>query len=430
MNVRIYTRVSHEEQLLGKSLDAQKKSLLEYAKANNMNVVKEYCDAGISASTIEKRKAFKKMLDEVQPNETILFTKLDRFSRNILDANLVVKNLDKINVNIKAIQEDDIDTSTPDGRFIFNLKLSLAQREREVTGMRIKNVLDYKKSKGEIITGKHPIGYKIIDKKAYIDDEESKKVIDLFDIYISTHSIRKTKEIFNNKYNTQYGDKNIAHMLKNEKYKGDTIYPQIISDSVYMDAKSILSSKYVRYSRNNFYVFSGLLRCGYCGARLNSAPKKIKNGISYNYKCNSSNSYINKSCFCMVETKIEKMIIEQVEEDLKNTLINESYVSEQNDINDRINNLKAKQTRIKEAFIDGILDRQEMNERIHSIQMEINELNAKEKSPNTIQLDDNALNIYKSFDRQQKSAFWKTLIDNVYVYKDHVDIEYKKSPYR
>ena len=48
------------------------------------------------------------------------------FSRNLLDANIVVKELTKKDVSIKAINEDDIDTSTADGKFIFNLKIIIS----------------------------------------------------------------------------------------------------------------------------------------------------------------------------------------------------------------------------------------------------------------------------------------------------------------
>ena len=43
----IYTRVSTAIQIEGYSLDAQEKKLLEYAKLNEMTVVKKYCDEGI-----------------------------------------------------------------------------------------------------------------------------------------------------------------------------------------------------------------------------------------------------------------------------------------------------------------------------------------------------------------------------------------------
>ena len=54
---------------------------------------------------------------------------------------------------MKAIDEDDDDTSTADGMFMFNLKVSLAQREIGKTSERIKFVFKNKREKGEVTSG-------------------------------------------------------------------------------------------------------------------------------------------------------------------------------------------------------------------------------------------------------------------------------------
>lgn len=148
-NVRLYIRVSHEEQVkFGYSIDAQINALKTYCKENKLIVKGRYVDEGISAYSIKKRHALQKMINESENGDIILFTKLDRFSRNVLDANIILKNLNDKGVSIKAINEDDIDTSTADGKFIFDLKLSLAERERNKTSERINDVFKYKAQKG------------------------------------------------------------------------------------------------------------------------------------------------------------------------------------------------------------------------------------------------------------------------------------------
>ena len=129
IRVVIYVRVSHDEQKkFGFSIAAQLDKLRAYAEEHGYIVVFEFVDEGHSASST-KRPALQEMIKRTKEYDVILFTKLDRFSRNVLDANELVQRLDKENVSIKAIEEDDIDTSTADGMFMFNLKVSLAQRE-------------------------------------------------------------------------------------------------------------------------------------------------------------------------------------------------------------------------------------------------------------------------------------------------------------
>ena len=55
------------------------------------------------------------------------------------------------------IDEDDIDTSTADGMFMFNLKVSLAQRELAKGSERIITVFDYKVKNGKICTAAEEI---------------------------------------------------------------------------------------------------------------------------------------------------------------------------------------------------------------------------------------------------------------------------------
>ena len=90
-----------------------------------------------------KRPDLLRMLDNLDTFDILIFTRLDRFSRNVLQANKMVEIMDEYNVAIKSIEEDDIDTSTADGRFNFNLRVSLAQREAEKTSERIKSIFEF-----------------------------------------------------------------------------------------------------------------------------------------------------------------------------------------------------------------------------------------------------------------------------------------------
>ena len=152
--VACYCRVSTEEQVkFGFSIQAQKDALMKYCKENGYKY-DFYIDEGISASSMKKRNALKEMLSKCSVYDMILFTKLDRLSRNVLDANNINKTLKDNNCTMKAIDEDDIDTSTADGTFIFNLKVSLAQREIGKTSERINFVFKSKREKGEVTSCK------------------------------------------------------------------------------------------------------------------------------------------------------------------------------------------------------------------------------------------------------------------------------------
>jgi len=85
----IWARVSTKEQSEeGYSLDSQIKLLREYAKQNNIRIVKEFI-VPESASGRQERKKFKEFLGYIdcKPKVTqILCEKVDRVTRNFKDA--------------------------------------------------------------------------------------------------------------------------------------------------------------------------------------------------------------------------------------------------------------------------------------------------------------------------------------------------------
>ena len=101
MRVALYSRVSTTEQAEhGLSIDAQKSTLDEWAKANDQIVVDHYTDLGVSArSPASKRPELQRMLRdcEVGKIDLICFTKLDRFFRNIKEYYKVEDILERCN---------------------------------------------------------------------------------------------------------------------------------------------------------------------------------------------------------------------------------------------------------------------------------------------------------------------------------------------
>lgn len=185
--VACYCRVSMDEQKkFCFSIQAQKDALEKYCKENNYKY-EFYIDEGISASSMKKRRALNEMLSKSNALDMILFTKLDRLSRNVLDANNINKLLIDNNCTMKAIDEDDIDTSTADGTFIFNLKVSLAQREIGKTSERIKFVFQNKREKGEVTSGTKKYGYDIVDKKYQLYQSECQNIVNLYKYFIKVN---------------------------------------------------------------------------------------------------------------------------------------------------------------------------------------------------------------------------------------------------
>ena len=175
MRVGLYARVSTDIQAKdGDSIPAQLSALREYAKKNNYEVVGEFVDDGVSGVLLDERDELQHLLECVERGEVdlILFTRLDRWFRSIRHYLNVQDQLDRYGVPWKSIWES-FETISPQGRFMVNQTLSFAQYESETTAIRIRHVFDYKKSQHEVLSGKVPYGYKIVNKHLVPDHEKA-----------------------------------------------------------------------------------------------------------------------------------------------------------------------------------------------------------------------------------------------------------------
>ena len=219
-----YARVSTEEQKkYGYSIEAQIDKIKKYCELKEYQLVDIFVDEGFTASNM-KRPRLLDLLNSLDKIDAIVFTRLDRFSRNVLEANKMLATLQKNNVSMIAIEEEDINTTDADGLFMFNLKVSLAEREIKKTSERIRSVFEYKIKEGQVISGVTALGYKIatVDgiKRMVKNEEEAPIVMDIFNSFLKYQSIRIVTERINEKYNIRKSYQVYNHLLKNEIYIG------------------------------------------------------------------------------------------------------------------------------------------------------------------------------------------------------------------
>ena len=159
----IYIRVSTTEQMMhGKSLEAQKEYLTNYAREHNMAVVGVYADEGKTArKELKKRKAIHSLLQDVEAGkiDVIIFWRIDRWFRNLSDFYRVQDILDSHNVRWISTSEPGINMETRDGRLQLNVVLSIGQNEVDTTSERIKFVNEASIRSGKLIFGDVNMGY-------------------------------------------------------------------------------------------------------------------------------------------------------------------------------------------------------------------------------------------------------------------------------
>jgi DNA invertase Pin-like site-specific DNA recombinase len=114
-----YARVSTEEQDLDMQIEA-----LEDAQCERI-----FSDKASGSTTT--RPGLNDALSHLRPDDTLVVWKLDRLGRGVKALVDLVTDLESRKIHFQSIT-DQIDTSTPAGRFFFHVMASLAQMEREL----------------------------------------------------------------------------------------------------------------------------------------------------------------------------------------------------------------------------------------------------------------------------------------------------------
>ncbi|KTC71466.1 site-specific DNA recombinase, e14 prophage [Legionella quinlivanii] len=131
-----YARISTSSQNLDLQIDALQKAGCE----------KIFQDQ-ISGSLIN-RPALELLLKEIRKGDVLIIWKLDRLGRSFKDLIDLVNTLLEKGVGIKSLN-DPIDTTTPQGRLIFNIFGSLAEFERELIKERTIAGLEAARARGK-----------------------------------------------------------------------------------------------------------------------------------------------------------------------------------------------------------------------------------------------------------------------------------------
>jgi DNA invertase Pin-like site-specific DNA recombinase len=100
----------------------------------------------VSGSTAE-RPELAKLLDQLQPGNTLVVWRLDRLGRSIRHLIDLVAELDGRGVGFRSLQES-IDTTTPGGRLVFHVFAALAEFERDVVKERTMAGLQAARARG------------------------------------------------------------------------------------------------------------------------------------------------------------------------------------------------------------------------------------------------------------------------------------------
>lgn len=349
----IYIRVSTAMQVDGYSLEAQKDRLVKFAEFQDMEVVREYCDAGKSGKTITGRPEFTQMLQDVADGrddvDYILVFKLSRFGRNAADVLNSLQYIQDFGVNLICV-EDGIDSSKDSGKLTITVLSAVAEIERENILVQTMEGRKQKAREGKWNGGQAPFGYSLDSKSSslIINPEEAEIVKIIFEKFTSTdmgaesicnylnqHGYEKSK---NREFELNYfsrglilkildnpvyigkiaygksttekikGTRDQYHRVKNDDFLlADGQHEAIISMDLWeaaQEKRRETGVKWVKtHSLEHEHILSGLIKCPVCGTGMSGTVRRRKNKSTgeykddFYYRCKHRKK-INESEFC------------------------------------------------------------------------------------------------------------------------------------
>lgn len=427
-----YRRVSTDEQKLKKnSVIAQGELLDEYIKDHpEMVLVGDFCDEAVSG-TKAKRSELQALLDLVESGgcDLIIFTKLDRWFRNVASYHQIQEILERHHVAWKAILEE-YDTLTADGRLKVHIMLAVAQNEAERTSERIKVVFESKIKHKQVISGRVPFGFKIVDgngARMLIRDPETEPILrDLLQEVQARHSIRGALTVINDRYDLNMYYNSAHRLIKNPllygHYKGVDDFCEGYMSKAEFEALQQSVSRVVRQrATNRIYIFSSLLLCPKCGRRLAGTMSSARNayGKEYKYKryrCPSA--VIESKCEHVKtygESALEKKLLQQVlpqfDDLLLSAIVNEKKAAPV--VNKKA--IQAEISRLNTMFQKGRIDEAEYDLQYEALEQKLYAPEPPKKDYSKIKklLSGDFVSLYETFSDHEKQIFWRSIVDTI-----------------
>lgn len=144
-----YMRVSTEEQGDSRAgLEAQESAIKAEAVRRGWELADLRSDVA-SGKSLRKRDELGRTLRDLAAGhaDTLVVAKLDRLSRSVLDFASIMATAAEEGWAL-AVLDLGVDTTTPNGKLIANIMISLAEWEREIIGARTKDALRAVKARG------------------------------------------------------------------------------------------------------------------------------------------------------------------------------------------------------------------------------------------------------------------------------------------
>ncbi len=483
-----YARFSSDNQDI-KSADDQEIENKIYAQNNNIKIVQYFRDEAKSGTKTASREGFFDMLnyckkynrakDNTSKITYILVWKFNRFARNDYDSTFYKAEFKKMGIRVLSITQPIQDT--PEGHLLEGIIQNVDAYYSENLASDVRRGMRNNAKEQKFNGGLAPLGYKIENQRYVINEDESKIIKEIFDLYVNKGkglidiAISMNKKGYKTRLHRNFKQSSIYDILRNNTYIGtytfriketDEYYeyedalPAIIDKEVFNKVSKISerNSKHKgSYSAKENYYLSGLIVCAECGKNyVGTKTTKKKDGKTYTYKkykCNGRNKMFKCTNKIINAEALENFVLKVLKEKLTNkenltnvlAEIEDVYNSYRDDVKDtyndtvrELNKIEIKLNNYMKAIEDGLYNSkmkeeiQNLDERKSTLEMLLKESDRRnnQKKFDGIELLDmfkKNLNNYENMSDIEKKNLFKMYIKKIEVNHNEITIYFNLS---
>lgn len=429
-----YARVSTDKDEQAHSLQAQIRYYEDFIRScPEWTFMPGYIDEGISGTSVAKREAFLKMVEDAKLRkfDFIITKEISRFSRSTLDSIQYTQELLRNGVGV-FFQSDNINTLSPDAELRLTIMSSIAQDEVRKTSERVKFGHRRSIEKGVVLGNSRIWGYKKAGGKLVIDGDEAKIVREIFDLYVNHRlGVRRvcgelTARGYKNGNGNPFSFTTIRNIIANPKYKGyycggkstkidyrmndrkhigpeDWVMykdgesvPPIVTEELWDKANYILNKRSAtqsaddRTSYNNKYAYSGKIICMEHNEPYYRSLYRYKSGNKEVWQCKR---FVERGTAGCASPSVYTAELDKILKECCNTIIQEksgvihklvkiySSIASGSDLKQdmvkvqaEINGILAKKDKLLDLSIGGRISDDEFEERNNAFNADIERL--------------------------------------------------------
>lgn len=485
---KTYVRVSTDKDEQSSSPENQIDICRYWLEQNNFewNDKSVVFDDGISGTVLLDRKAMQLILEKARKREIkmVVFKSIHRLARDMRDALEIKETLIAHGVRLVTIEEGYDSLYEGKNDMKFEMFAMFAAQQPKTTSVSISSTMAAKARRGERV-GPAPFGYKVINKKLAINEEEAPTVRKIFKWYNEdglgfkniTHKLNE-ELLLGNVSPPRKTDKwqmtTVQTIIQNPVYAGIFIYNRYTKIKVAGRKKQIQNpkEKWIVYENhhpaiisrkewekaNNKEVinkktkitpwneFRGLLKCSECGSNMIilQSWKKKKDGTKTKWrylKCSAYRRAGKHGCINhdpMLYEDFREFILkrlirkgENISLNFKNN-IHEKKDKEIKSLEKKILQLEEKNKGLIELYLeDKLISKLEFQQKRKEYERELSVLKDRLfllSQEEEVEIDiKNIQAAFKQLERKEEDLHYaiSTLIDNIVVYPDgKVDINY------